>query len=648
MLPFSPPPGSSFHTGQRLRPASARPGSLGGISHSKRTHVISYGAHNGKPHAQPFCTRNRCIAFLLLLATAVLYLTRIHSVAEPPLNGLKRDIDTAKGTNTDVVTPPTPVGLGVIGEELLPATPSPLQPNDAVLVERAQKQAVSAKLAQAQTELAAAQLAFQKVNQELESAKAKIEQQQAAAAAAAASPAVTPSSSSSSSSVDVAGGSRALSTVHGPIEVPGYPPIAIAASKKYSKFYCIGGRGRLDSQNDRSCRFQNVCYQPSKNQWQFYQDPAEKLVVLLDKGVIIEEFPAQFLNLRSMGNPQDAQWWSPSIVKSSSGIPPAAFAPRTHHARPEVHVLYHPHYPSNMGHVIGDDLFPIFNLMSSFGMLLPSAQLIISRDCNKIFHDNPKKAEQCDFFMKMLTPGLSNKPYLAATSADFVSQVRGGASGGAEGEGEKDLVCFEQLLAGNGPWGFQQSLGKAPSWWSYHAFYLGNLGVNPNRTPKKQRITVSIKKGKRALANNDELVAYLQQTFPTYEVHALELKSLGGWKQELEYLLDTSVLITPCGGVSMSAMFLPHNAALVIVDYFNLRKNVSFGMEERLWSNLGYVRPFHYPFTIDEVELPPDHKRDDYQDMRDWGQVRVNLDRMGTIVKAAISHTDNFMVFGQQ
>ena len=53
-------------------------------------------------------------------------------------------------------------------------------------------------------------------------------------------------------------------------------------------------------------------------------------------------------------------------------------------------------------------------------------------------------------------------------------------------------------------------------------------------------------------------------------------------------------------------------------------------------------------FTLDEVEMPEGHSRDDYQEMRDWGQVRVNLERMTTIVKAAMSHTDNFMVLGQK
>ena len=46
------------------------------------------------------------------------------------------------------------------------------------------------------------------------------------------------------------------------------------------------------------------------------------------QGAIIEEFPKEFLNARSMGNPQDAQWWSPHIVKEAAGIPVDAFVQR--------------------------------------------------------------------------------------------------------------------------------------------------------------------------------------------------------------------------------------------------------------------------------------------------------------------------------
>ena len=267
----------------------------------------------------------------------------------------------------------------------------------------------------------------------------------------------------------------------------------------------------------------------------------------------------------------------------------------------------------------------------------------MSKSCDRIFLPvgSPGKAAACRKFMDMLTPGMTSQPALAVTDASFAESL------GVQG----DLVCFENVLTGNGPWGFQQSLGKAPAWWQYHAFYLANMGLSPNHTPKKHRITVSVKDGKRSIFNNADMVEHLTKAFPSYEVEAIELYKLGGWRKELEYLLDTSVLITPCGGVSMSAMFLPHGSAMVIVDYWDVNKANSVGMEERLWSNLGYVRPFHYPFSEEEVVLAEEEggkklKRTARQDMRDWGRVKVDLPRMEQIVRAAIAHVDSFMVMG--
>ena len=426
-----------------------------------------------------------------------------------------------------------------------------------------------------------------------------------------------------------------------PKTADGYPLFSAPKSRQYSSFYCIGGRGRENAEADRSCRWQNLCYRPSTDRWLFYQDPASKgswPVVLMDHGVVQTSFPPHFLNLRSMGIASDAQYWAPEQVFAA--IPAEAAVPRVHADRADVYLLYHPHYPSNIGHVIGDDFFPLFNLQQSFGMLSNDAQLLLSRDCERIFLPGaPKKAEACHRFMGMLTPGMTGRPWLAATQPDLAEKL--GMKAGT------DLLCFENVLAGSGPWGFQQSLGKAAAWWQYHAFYLSNLGLSPSHTPRRHRITVSVKDGKRSIYNNGDMVAHLQAAFPQHQVEAVELYELGGWRQELSYLLDTTVLITPCGGVSMSAMFLPHGSALVVVDYWHVTKNNSVGMEERLWANLGYVRPFHYPFTAAEVVLDePGRRRDSYQDMRDWGRVRVDLKRMETVVRAAVQHVDSFMTMG--
>ena len=427
-----------------------------------------------------------------------------------------------------------------------------------------------------------------------------------------------------------------------PKTADGYPVFSSPSTPLYSNFYCIGGRGREGSQGDRSCRWQNLCYRPADNQWLFYQDPSSKgdMPVLLDHGMIISAFPKQFLNLRSMGNAPDAQYWAPTQVYEA--IPAEAMVPRRTAERPDVYLLYHPHYPSNIGHVLGDDFFPLFNLQLSFNMLSNDNQLLMVRSCEDIFLPGaPKKAAACHKFMQMLTPGMSDRPFLAATQSDLRERL------GMKADAQ--LVCFENVLTGNGPWGFQQSLGKSPAWWQYHAYYLSNMGVPYNHTPKKHRITVSIKDGKRSIYNSAEMVQHLKQAFPNHEVDAIELYQLGGWKNELTYLLDTTVLITPCGGVSMSAMFLPHGSALVVVDFWDVLKGNTKGMEERLWSNLGYVRSFHYPFVESEVMLEEEgKKRSEPQDMRDWGRVRVDVVRMEKVVRAAIAHVDSFMVMGQE
>ena len=410
-----------------------------------------------------------------------------------------------------------------------------------------------------------------------------------------------------------------------PKTVDGYPVFSPPSSPVYSNFYCIGGRGREGSQGDRSCRWQNLCYRPADDKWLFYQDPKTQgdMPVLLDHGVVVTEFPKQFVNLRSTGN----GYWAPTQVYDA--VPTEAMVPRRVTGRADVYLLYHQHNPSNYGHVLGDDFFPLFNLQLSFNMLSNTAQLLMSRSCDA----------DCHKLMQTLTPGMSDRPYLAATQADLRERL------GMKTDAE--VVCFENVLTGIGPWGFQQSLGKAPTWWQYHAFYLSNMGFSYNHTPKKHRITVSIKDGKRSLYNSPAVVDHLHTAFPDYEIVAVELYGLGGWKAELAYLRDTTVLITPCGGVSMSSMFLPHGSAMIVVDFWDVSRNNSKGMEERLWSNLGYVRSFHYPFVESEVVLEEaGRQRTVYQDMRDWGRVRVDVVRMENLVRAAIAHVDSFMVMG--
>ena len=171
---------------------------------------------------------------------------------------------------------------------------------------------------------------------------------------------------------------------------------------------------------------------------------------------------------------------------------------------------------------------------------------------------------------------------------------------------------------------FSAPSARAALWWEFRHFYLTNLGLSSTKTPPRHRITLSIKNGRRGIYNNEEIADHLRAVLPEVELDVRELYSLGGWQNELAYLQETSVLITPCGGVSMSSMFLPQHSSLIVVDYWSVGENRSVGMEEQLWTNLGYIRSFHYPFVESDVRLDvPGRSRQVHDDMRNFGSVVV-------------------------
>ena len=410
------------------------------------------------------------------------------------------------------------------------------------------------------------------------------------------------------------------------------PLISPPSTPLYSSFYCIGGRGREGSGKDRSCRFHNLCYRPATGAWQFHQPNTSKdaLPILLDHGRVITQFPGEFVDLTTAAGGRDAWYWWPHQVYDE--IPAGALAERRNEAQPDVYLMYAPHYGANLGRVLADDLFALFNLQLSFGMLSNGHTLLQVQDCTAQFSGAPRKTALCHAVAESVASALSVHPPLVMHPGISLQWPR-------------DLVCFEQLLVGTGPFGYSQSLGRASTWWRFHAFVLENLGFDHNHTPRRHRISLAITTGDRTLANQKELAEHLTAAFPSHQVDPVELHAMASLKHQVAYLLDTTVLITISGEKAIPALFLPQHAALIIVDHWDLKADDVAGTDDRLWSNLGYLRAMWYPFVEAEVELEGDGRsRDKQADMRDYGRVRVNLQRMEAMVRAAIAHVDGFML----
>jgi hypothetical protein len=425
-----------------------------------------------------------------------------------------------------------------------------------------------------------------------------------------------------------------------------HPLLTKPTSPRFSSFHCIGGSGREDREKERSCRFQNICYHRSSQRWSFHHDPsAAPLVVLLDRGRIVSAFPPHFLDLTSSAGGSDAVWWSLDVVETP--LPEGSMFSGREGGGGGVSVLYSPHYANKLSHVLADDLLAVFNLQLSFGVLAADNQLLLQRDCDGLFAVNSSKLAACSDIKAKLMPGISSLPPLALTQADLPAALGLPA--------DSDVVCFENLIAGIGSFGFVQNLGRGPLWWRFRSFVLHNFAMQPNHTPSRHRITVvgraeaALREGQPALHNQQEVVQHLQRVFPSHNVQAVDWEAVGSWQQQLAFLSDTTVLITPAGPSSLSGVFLPHNAAVIVVDAFDLNSQGRLGQEERVWASLGYLRALWYPYTLDDVVLDVQGKdRRNAADVREWGRVRVNVTRMEQLVRAAVLHVDSFMLMGQQ
>ena len=113
----------------------------------------------------------------------------------------------------------------------------------------------------------------------------------------------------------------------------------------------------------------------------------------------------------------------------------------------------------------------------------------------------------------------------------------------------------------------------------------------------------------RAILNSDAVVAALaaagtaEAAARPWAVQAVDPATLS-LREQLQLLLATDLLVTPCGGVSMLAGFLRPGAGAVFVDYWDGVVGRSRRMEASVWSHMGHLVDRYYTLDPREVRLP--------------------------------------------
>lgn len=123
-------------------------------------------------------------------------------------------------------------------------------------------------------------------------------------------------------------------------------------------------------------------------------------------------------------------------------------------------------------------------------------------------------------------------------------------------------ICFKNLVVG------ARRLGMLfPSegqWPQFAAEVKKNLNLPSHPTLYRQKIVIFRKNGRRTFVNYDELADHLRKRFAV----SVELvdPTMYGIREQLVKLSDATVVISPCGGVSFTAMFVPPGASAIFAE----------------------------------------------------------------------------------
>ncbi|GJN94338.1 hypothetical protein Rhopal_007412-T1 [Rhodotorula paludigena] len=326
------------------------------------------------------------------------------------------------------------------------------------------------------------------------------------------------------------------------------------------------------------------------------------------------------------------RWIEPwvRIARDSYLTPEIVYAPMPENSRwsdAETAVLQEAFWPENFGHSMGDDFLPVFRLARSFGLWSRSdLQVIMHPPCWDRGHPTRGCAHHAE---------LSNL-LLARPLEDYNTSLFN-APPPFEGR-----ACFRNLLVGT------RRLGMGfPSehvWPEFVRELRVGAGLDPLARPNKQKVVLLHKVGRRTVRNYDEVEDALRMRFEV-DVEVVNPEELS-LVEQLERMQQTTVVVSPCGGVSFSAMFLPAGSSAVFIDYWDARWNTTAQMERFIYTYNDNVMPFYYPVEKRDLHLDrsklPDwvDQKDEYEVWRNWPDVTVDVKRMERYVFSALLHAE--------
>ncbi|UJR34019.1 hypothetical protein I4U23_021433 [Adineta vaga] len=402
-------------------------------------------------------------------------------------------------------------------------------------------------------------------------------------------------------------------------------------SQYFSKFTCTGNENDYGAWKERLCVFYNVCYNKIGSRFDYFRLPQTKPKPLFydsSKGMLyqfgIDGKPSPFVSLMVGGDTS----WAPYITDET-------YPTKNLTRLQQIHTLTQTRFASgSIGHGLWEDLGSISYSMDRLN--IKDRNLIIMH-YNKI--DNTSLFRT---YHKYVIPALSENPMVQFET--YIESFK------------TNYICFDSLVLGGQMYAFpkpevKQYHGREILYYNWRSKMIQYNGFDPNFVPKQHHIIITNKsdsitkhfgaKRHRAIANLEEVEKFVRETYPNISTEVIEWHTVP-FNRQIEKLLHSTILITPCGGVSMIIPLLPHGAHAIVMDYYVTKPHgyaygQSASMDGAFLNHIPHVRKQYY-----QVYGPQDYEFDfpGASDTREVASIKINMTRLQLLIDKAIEEME--------
>lgn len=423
---------------------------------------------------------------------------------------------------------------------------------------------------------------------------------------------------------------------------------------RYSKFRCSGDENHVDGYVERLCVFENVCYDRETDSFKFYTRKSASPRPVLFESKLGELYNFTHNNHGFVALTQ--LFWAADLTNYDHSFAPQIImgelpvnvSPNSTLRLSPLHVLWSTWASDdNLGHLLWEEIAGIWYAMIRMNVL--STNVTAMHWPDSLPERNLARKFRDAFFPAITsTSPVSFYPYL--------EKLAGPLSDGIQ------HICFDELLIGGNVRRFLQRMswhnyGHEPLFFSLRSRILETFGFNPYSLPQTHQILIVHKTNSnyhfdkryqthRSIYNIDEVVKFIVNKYSQVSVCVVDLSDYS-IKEQLDLLLNTTLLLTPAGGISMLLPFLPNGANAIILDYLEKEDNELVGtksgesvsMEAPFWNFWPHVKKLYYQVRSKE-ELRPDDPNDTLESIswRDEASVNINLDRLEALMDMAFEN----------